>query len=218
VYVATQHDSVYAFDAESNQGSNAPPLWQVNFLDLADGITTVPLADEQCYVTGYTEFGIQGTPVIDVTRNAIYVLAMTKENGAYVHKLHALDLGTGAELFGGPVTISASVTINTQLFRFIDRYQQQRPGYCCRAALFTSALAASAIWMSGAGLAGDGAGNVYFSTGDGLFDADTGGSHYGDSVLKLSQGSGVLNLADYSAPFRSRLTSIENGGNFFVTR
>jgi Bacterial Ig-like domain (group 1)/Invasin, domain 3 len=235
VYVATQHDSVYAFDAESNQGSNAPPLWQVNFVDLADGITTVPLADEQCYVTGYTEFGIQGTPVIDVTRNAIYVLAMTKENGAYVHKLHSLDLGTGAELFGGPVTISASVTINNQLFRFIDRYQQQRPGLLLQGGIVyigfgspgcnsktemgwvmaydggtlkqvgvfndSPGVGASAIWMSGAGLAGDGAGNVYFSTGDGLFDADTGGSHYGDSVLKLSQGSGVLNLADYFAPY-----------------
>jgi len=82
------------------KGSNALPLWQVDFLNPANGTTTVPLADEQCNVTGYSEFGIQGTPVIDLSRNAIYVLAMTKENGNYVHKLHALDLGTGAELFG----------------------------------------------------------------------------------------------------------------------
>jgi hypothetical protein len=128
VYVATMHDSVYAFDAENNQGSNASPLWHVNFLDPAHGITTVPVADEKCYVTAYTEFGIQGTPVIDVDRNAIYVLAMTKENGSYVHKVHALNLGTGEELFGGPVTVTASVTIDGQTYPFIDKYQQQRPG------------------------------------------------------------------------------------------
>lgn len=103
IYAVTQHDSVYALDADNNQGSNAVPLWQVNFLDPANGITTVPVTDEKCGVTAYTEFGIQGTPVIDPSLNAIYVLAVTKENGNYVHKLHALDLGTGEELFGGPV-------------------------------------------------------------------------------------------------------------------
>ena len=242
VYVATQHDSVYAFDAENNQGN--APLWQANFLDPANGITTVPLADEHCNVTGYTEFGIQGTPVIDLTRNAIYVLAMTKENGTYVHKLHALDLGTGEELFGGPVTVIASVTIDNQLYPFIDRYQQQRPGLLLQNGIVyigfgspgcniktemgwvmaydagtlqqvgafndSPGVDASAIWMSGAGLAGDGAGNVYFSTGDGLFDEDTGGNHYGDSVLKLSQGPGALNLVDYFTPYNQRYLQIND--------
>ena len=128
VYAATQHDSVYAFDADNNQGNNALPLWRVNFLNPAIGISTVPLADELCQTTGYTEFGIQGTPVIDLSRNAIYVLAMTKENGSYFHKLHGLDLGTGAELFNGPVTVAASVTINNHTYTFVDKYQQQRPG------------------------------------------------------------------------------------------
>src|SRR5271154_1372627 len=63
---------------------------------------------------------------------------------------------------------------------------------------------ASAVWLSGAGLAGDGAGNIYANTGDGLFDVDTGGSHYGDSVLKFNQGNGVLNLVDYFTPYNQK--------------
>jgi hypothetical protein len=243
VYAATQHDSVYAFDADNNQGNNASPLWQVNFLNPANGISTVPQADEVCNV-GYTEFGIQGTPVIDLSRNAIYVLAMTKENGTYVHKLHALDLGTGAELFGGPVTIAASVVVNGATYTFIDKYQQQRPGLLlqngivyigfgspgcnvktemgwvmaydgatlAQVGVFNASpgIEASAIWMSGTGLAGDGAaGNIYFSTGDGLFDGP-GGTHFGDSVLKLSQSGSGLNLADYFTPYNEQLLRDNN--------
>lgn len=237
VYAATLHDSVYAFDAENNQGSNALPLWQVNFLSPANGVTTVPLADENCEVSGYTEFGIQGTPAIDLSRNAIYVLAMTKENGNYVHKLHALDLSTGAELFGGPVTIAATVVINGESYSFVDKYQQQRPGLLAQNGIVyigfggpgcniktemgwvmaydgatlqqvgafnvSPGIQASAIWMSGAGLAGDGAGNVYFSTGDGLFDGP-GGTHFGDTLLKLSQSGGTLNLGDYFTPYNQK--------------
>ncbi|MGA3088448.1 MAG: Ig-like domain-containing protein [Terriglobales bacterium] len=245
VYVATLHDSVYAFDADNNQGSNASPLWYVSFLSPANGVTTLPVAGYACSgVTGYTEFGIQGTPVIDTSRNAIYVLAMTLDNGAYVHKLHALDLGSGAELFGGPVTITASVTIDNQLYTFIDKYQQQRPalllqngvvyigfggpgcnvktengwvmaydgGTLQQVGVFDASpgVMASAIWLSGAGLAGDGVGNVYASTGDGLFDADSGGSHYGDTLLKLNQGAGVLNLADYFTPYNQKYLQIND--------
>ena len=239
VYVATLHDSVYAFDADNNQGSNASALWHVNFLDPANGVTSLPVSGYACIgTTGYTEFGIQGTPVVDLERNAIYVLAMTLENGAYVHKLHALDLGTGAELFGGPVTVSGSIKIGNHLYPFIDKYQQQRPGLLLQNGIVyigfgspgcniktemgwvmaydgetlqqvgvfnaSPGVDASAIWMSGAGLAGDGAGHVYVSTGDGLFDADAGGNHYGDSVLKLSQGDGVLNLADFFTPYNEQ--------------
>ncbi len=234
VYVVTMHDSVYAFDADDNQGSNAAPLWYVNFLDPVNGITTVPTGDEFCKSSYYSEFGIQGTPVIDSTRNAIYFVDMTKENGVYVHKLHALDLGTGAELFGGPTVITGSVTVDGQLYTFIDKYQQERPalllqdgiiyigwggpgcnvktengwvmaydgGTLQQVGVFDASpgIQAAAVWLSGAGLAGDGAGNVYANTGDGAFDLDEGGNHYGDSVLKFSQGNGVLNLVDYFTP------------------
>jgi hypothetical protein len=245
VYAATMHDSVYAFDADNNQGSNASPLWHVNFLDPANGITTVPMTDEGCLGTsGYTEFGIQGTPVIDLLRNAIYVLAVTKENGVYVHRLHALNLGTGAEMLGGPVIVTGSVTIDGELYTFIDKYQQQRPalllqdgivyigfgspgcnvktengwlmaydgGTLHQVGVFDASpgVMASAIWLSGAGLVGDGAGNVYANTGDGLFDVDSGGTHYGDSLLKLNQGDNVLNLVDYFTPSNQRYLQLDN--------
>ncbi len=234
VYAATMHDSVYAFDADNNQGTNASPLWYVNFLNPANGVTSVPQTDEGCSV-GYTEFGIQGTPVIDKTQGAIYVLAVTKENGTYVHRLHALNLGTGAEMFDGPVVVTGSVTISNQLYTFIDKYQQERaallmqdgiiyigfggPGCNIKTengwvmayndetlkqvGVFNASpdVEASAVWLSGAGLAGDGAGNIYASTGDGLFDVNLGGSHYGDSVLKFNQGVGVINLVDYFTPY-----------------
>ena len=243
VYVATLHDGVYAFDADNNQGTNASPLWYVSLIDPPNGVTSVPQSDEGCSV-GYTEFGIQGTPVIDLNQNAIYLLAMTKENGAYVHRLHALDLGTGAELFGGPVTISASVTVDNQLYTFIDKYQQQRPGLLLQDGIIyigfgspgcniptengwvmaynetslqqvgvfntSPGVDASAIWGSGGGLVGDGAGNIYATTGDGLFDANTGGPHYGDSVLELNQGNGELNLVSYFTPYDQRYFQLNN--------
>ena len=108
VYITTMNDSVYAFDADSNSGGNSQPLWQVNFTNPALGITPVPTSDLNCTNTITTQVGILSTPVIDTTSNTIYVVARTKENGAYFFRLHALDITTGAEQFGGPVAIQAS--------------------------------------------------------------------------------------------------------------
>ena len=101
VYIATEHDSVYAVDADS-----ATTLWKVSFLGVK-GATTVPTGDVGSTI--FPEIGITSTPVIDPVTATIYVIAETKENGNYFHRLHALDLTTGTEKFGGPVTIQASV-------------------------------------------------------------------------------------------------------------
>ena len=129
VYVTTQHDSVYAFDADSNTGSNANPLWNVSFLNAAAGVTTVPIAEQGCgTTTKFTEIGILPTPAIDAASGTLYVHAKTKENGAYVHRLHALDITTGQEKFGGPVVISASVNGKLGTINFDNLSQMERPG------------------------------------------------------------------------------------------
>src|SRR2546425_6658699 len=105
LYVATEHDSVYAFDAD---GQTTTALWHVSFIDPSAGITTVPSGDVST-TDIVPEAGITATPVIDPSTGTMYVRATTKENGSYVQRLHALDITTGAEKFGGPVVIQAAV-------------------------------------------------------------------------------------------------------------
>jgi hypothetical protein len=115
IFVATENDSVYAFDADNNGGGNASPLWKVSLLDgahgAAGGATPVPQPDISS-TDIQPILGITGTPVIDPSTNTMYVVSKTKENGSYPQRLHALDITSGAEKFGGPVTISASVSGN----------------------------------------------------------------------------------------------------------
>ena len=108
VFVATENDSVYAFDAKT-----LAPVWQDSFINPALDVTPVPST-----ALGMTailpEVGITSTPVIDPTSSTIYVVSMTcttlpSGGFSYAHQIHALDLATGDEKFGGPVTIQATV-------------------------------------------------------------------------------------------------------------
>jgi hypothetical protein len=110
LYVATEHDSVYAFDA--NRPSD-PPLWKVNFLDKSRGVTTLSEDVVACPFIR-PEVGITSTPVIDLKTGTLYVLVRTmiaQKTGddEYFQHLHALAITTGAEKFGGPKLIAASV-------------------------------------------------------------------------------------------------------------
>jgi hypothetical protein len=130
VYVATMHDSVFAFDADS---MSTTPLWMTSILNYSPaGATTVPATvKKDGGTTGWTELGIISTPVIDPAAGAagiLYLVAETYENGAVVHRLHALDVTTGLEVSGGPTTIAATYTLNGVTTTFADLYEMNRPG------------------------------------------------------------------------------------------
>jgi hypothetical protein len=101
LYVATEHGSVYAFDADAGT-----LLWQVSTLGSGEVTSDTRGCDQ---IT--PEIGITATPVIDRnagTHGVIYVVAMSKSGSTYFQRLHALDVTTGAEMFGGPTNITAS--------------------------------------------------------------------------------------------------------------
>jgi Abnormal spindle-like microcephaly-assoc'd, ASPM-SPD-2-Hydin/Protein of unknown function (DUF1573) len=117
IYVATEHDSVYAFDADN---LTSTPLWQTSFISPADGVTTLSIGtsggnDITCD-SMKPEVGITGTPVINAATKTMYLVARTKEVSGghtnFVQKLHQLDITTGADKANSPVVIQASVPGN----------------------------------------------------------------------------------------------------------
>jgi LysM repeat protein len=111
VYVATENDSVYAFDADSNGGSNASPLWFASMLTTAHGAAAgaTPPSSNVIGTDIIPELGITGTPVIDPVSGTLYVVSFTEEGSSFFLRLHALDVTSGAEKYGGPVVITATV-------------------------------------------------------------------------------------------------------------
>jgi Abnormal spindle-like microcephaly-assoc'd, ASPM-SPD-2-Hydin len=250
VYVATENDSVYAFDADNLVSQ---PLWQTSFISPASGITTVPAQDVQ---SGYfdipVQIGITATPVIDPTISTIFVLARTKEtvNGEaeYVQRLHALNMTTGAEQAGSPVVIEGTVDgtgvggngsqvefdplrenprtglliVNGSVYAAWASMDDIQPWHGWIVGYSESALQqvslfnttpngnAGGIWGAGGALTADTNGNIYTTTGNGTFDAGSGGVDYGDTVLKLTGAGGSLAVNDYFTPFnQAALTSVD---------
>ena len=198
VFAATEHDSVYAFDADTGA-----LIWQRSLLAAGESTSS----DQGCgQIT--PEIGITSTPVIDRSagaHGAIYVVAMSKDAASNYHqRLHALDLTTGAELLGGATEIVAAYPGSGGSKSFNPGQHAERAALLLsNGTIYTSwtshcdgppysgwiiafaenSLAISgvlnvaansnagpAIWMSGGGPAADSAGNVYLLTANGAFE------------------------------------------------
>jgi hypothetical protein len=204
-------------------------------------VTTVPAMAVQCPFIR-PEIGITPTPVIDHATGTLYVLARTKEGSRYEQRLHALAVTTGAEKFGGPVEIKASVKgrgaggsggqIDFDPLRALPRaslllangqvyltwasscdvgpYHGWVLAYDAHTLKQTAVLNTSpddeesGIWQGDTGPAADQEGNVFLATGNGKFDADSGGRDYGDSVLKLTLGKREIEVRDFFTPFNQK--------------
>ncbi|MGB9120817.1 MAG: hypothetical protein WCE73_09370 [Candidatus Angelobacter sp.] len=199
VFVATEHNSVYAFDAD---GLSPNALWQKNLGP------SVP----SNHVEGVSpEKGITGTPVIDGATETLYVVAETSQG---VFKLHALDLHDGSEKFGGPAQVTATVagtgfdSVNGSIT--LEPACLQRPGLALVNGVVFIAFGGcphgwllgydavslrqvskmnttpngggGALWMSGGAPATDGLGNLYVMTGVDFGDPAPG---FNDAFLKL---------------------------------
>jgi hypothetical protein len=200
VFVATEHDSVYALDADSGA-----TLWHISALLAGE----VPSDTRNCsQVT--PEIGITATPVIDraaAAHGVMYVVAMSKDTAAVYHqRLHALDVTSGAELFGGPKEIAATYSSASGATTSFDggQYEERAALLLSQGVIYTSwtshcditpysgwiiaydqmTLAQKsvlnvapnsggggpAIWMAGGGPAADSAGDVYLLTANGVFE------------------------------------------------
>jgi len=112
LFVATEHNTVYAYDADD--ASAATPLWSRS---LGTPMRTYPGTENQPVVAPFTvscrdmypETGVTATPVIDQATGRLYVVSKTFENGVYAQRLHVLDVHTGQEVSGSPVAIQGSV-------------------------------------------------------------------------------------------------------------
>ncbi len=219
VFVATEHDSVYAFDADGLQSGY---LWKHPMIP--SGEEAIQQADLGGSVIPIgPEIGITGTPVIDPSTGALYVVTGTEASGVFKWRLHALDISTGAEKFGGPVLISAS--------GFSAKWELQRAGLLLANGMVYIAFASEGdqntwhgwifghnastllktfaynvtpagwgggVWQSAGGLGADASGYIYFETGNGSNNVATGGADLSDSFVKLSSSG---QLVDYFSPF-----------------
>jgi hypothetical protein len=200
LFVATEHDSVYAFDADSTN-----VFWRVSLL----GVGETPSDSRNCFQV-MPEIGVTATPVINRqlgTNGTLFVVAMSKRGTSYFQRLHALDLATGIERIA-PVTITATypgtgdgssggqvifnpaqyeerpglLLLNGVVYTAWSSHCDSRPytgwliGYDAQTLTQVSVLNiipngnSGSIWMSAAGLAADDLGNFYCISGNGTLD------------------------------------------------
>ena len=133
VFVVSEHDSVYAFDADQTSFSRTSSfLWHDSFINPPSVNTVSAVADVSCNDLA-PEIGISGTPAIDPATNTMYVIATTNESGNIVFRLHALDITTGKEKTGSSTLIQASVpgtgdgNVNGKV-PFTAKQERQRAG------------------------------------------------------------------------------------------
>lgn len=212
VFVATEHNSVYAFDAD---GLSPNPLWQKNFGPSVPSKSVEGVSPEK---------GITGTPVIDGTTDTLYVVAETQGG---IFNLHALDLHDGSEKFGGPAQVTATVagtgfdSVNGTIT--LEHSCLQRPGLALVNGIVFVAFGGcphgwlmgynatslqqvskfnttpngggGALWMSGGAPATDGLGNLYLISGVDFGDPAPG---FNDTFLKLRATD--LTVLDFFTP------------------
>jgi hypothetical protein len=228
LYVETENDSAYAFDAD---GKQTTPLWYDSFINPSQGITAVPcnlITANVCNIAPI--IGITGTPAIDTSTNTMYLDTHIDNNGTLYHYLHALDITTGAEKFGGPILIQASVPgtgIDSSggVLPFDANHTFQRPGLLLMNGVIyvpygnyhgwvlaynATTLAQlyvfnaspnsknSNIWQSGEGLIADSNNNIYFSTSDAPFDVYN--TNKDDYGDSVVKLNSSLQVVDYFTP------------------
>jgi hypothetical protein len=247
IFVATQHDSAYAFDADAKP---CVTYWHVHLLDTLHGGTAnekpVTWNDVgRCFGDVYPEVGVTGTPVIDSITKTIYMVSASEASrtgppncsgslAKFYHRLHALDLATGSEKFDAPVTIAASVPgtgdgssggmvsfdsqlhhqrsglaeVGGKIFVVFAAHEDATPyhgwviGYKAsdvqqQIAVFNTTPnglngADGGIWAGGGAPASDSSGDLYVTTGNGVFDEapPPPDNDYGDSILRLHSING----------------------------
>jgi hypothetical protein len=220
LYVVTENDSLYAFDSDSGAA-----LWNVSVLGTGE-----TASDNRGCSQVTPEIGITSTPVIDPgagSHGTLYLVAMSKNttSGAYFQRIHALDMTTGAEEFGGPVTVTATFSpgpafdpkqykeraglllLNGQVITTWASHCDDAPyngwimAYNENTLSQTSVLdvtpngSEGAIWQAGGGPAADNSGNIYLLDGNGTFDTSLTANGF---PTKGDFGNGFLKLSNSS--------------------
>lgn len=237
VFVATQHDSVYAFDAT---GASTKPLWRASLLGAGETPLTYDDVGSKDIVP---EIGITGTPVIDRATGRLFVVSKSKAvdddgNRIVVQRLHALSLVDGTEKLGGPVEIRATrgdltfdpllenqrcalaliggrVWVTWASHGDVGPYHGWLLGYDAHdlgappfAWTSTTSGTMGGIWMSGSGPSSDDDQSLFLAVGNGTFE---NGVQFGSSAVRLGFDATSVSVRDWFTPAEQEvMTDVDN--------